>query len=283
MASAIAGNARCCVVLRCAVLWCAALTPSCIIAKDAKPDLVAGIDLASSYVHRGMVQNEEGVLQPTVDISLPAKQNGRLIMRTFANMDLSNETGNAWLPDGHAGKFSQIDYNLLYEQQLGERTLITGGFINYNLPNGLEFPFGERGATSEFLISGLYQLPEELLSLTPSFALHYDFDEVEGFYLRAGLNHQYEISDQTSLSSALGFGWMDGDQTFWNYGISGDVSGLADATLRLTVDHEYMPGTILTGFAAYSHIMDSDLRDWFDLIQIDSSPLFGGLGVRWIF
>ncbi len=269
--------------LRGVALSCVALASSCIVPADAQPDLIVGVDLANTYVHRGMVQNEEGVLQPSADISIPAKQKGRIVLRTWANMDLSNDTGDAWLPNGHAGKFSQIDYNLLYEQQLGDRTLITGGFINYNLPNGLEFPFGERGATSEFMLSGMYKLPEKFLSLRPTLAVHYDFDEVEGFYIRAGIDHQYEVSEKTSVTSALGLAWMDGDQTFWNYGQRDDTSGLADGTLRVTVDHEVQPGTILTGFLAYSRIMDSEIEDWFDLIDIDPTQTYGGLGVRWVF
>lgn len=269
--------------LRAVALGSAALVSSCIVTEDARPDLVVGVDVASAYVHRGMVQNEEGVIQPTVDVSLPAKQEGRIILRTFANMDLSNDTGDAWLPNGHAGKFSQIDYNLLYEQKLGDSVLVTGGFINYNLPNGTEFPFGERGATSEFMLSGLYQLPKKWLSLRPSMTIHYDFDEVDGFYIEGGLNHSYELTEETSVHTSLGLGWMDGDQTFWNYGIPDDVGGLADARARVTVDHEIRPGTVLTGFAAYSRVMDSELQDWFDLIQIDSNQTYAGLGVRWIF
>ena len=77
--------------------------------------------------------------------------------------------------------------------------------------------------------------------------------------------------------------WRDGDQTWWNYGIDNGESGLADARLRVTVDHEVRPGTVLTGFAAHSRIMDSTIQDWFDLIQIDPNQTYAGLGVRWIF
>lgn len=270
-------------VLGGAVLLCAALSPSCIVPADAKASVTAGVDLANSYVHRGMLQNEEGVIQPSASIVIPAKEEGRIILRTWANMDLSNETGDAWLPDGHAGKFSQIDYNFLFAQRLGDNLEITGGFINYNLPNGLEFPFGERGATNEFLIGGTYQLSEKFLSLQPRLALHYDYDEVDGFYINAGVSHQHEVTEKVLVTTDLGLGWMDGNQTFWNYGQPEDESGLADLQLKVQGDYLFRAGTTFTGFIAYSRIVDSELREWFDLIQIDPDQIVANLGVRWQF
>lgn len=263
------------------LLLVAALTPACIVPGDAKPTVVAGVDVANAYVHRGMLQNEEGVAQPSAVVRIPAKKDGAIIVRTWANMDLSNDTGDAWLPDGHAGKFSQIDFNFLFEQRLGDNALVTGGFINYNLPNGLEFPFGERGATSEFLMEGVYQLPDSLLSLKPSIAVHYDFDEVEDFYINAGVSHSAGLREDLTLRTRLGLGWMGESQSLWNYGI--EEAGLADLTLRGDMDYKLQGGTTLTAFAAYSTIVDSDLSDWFDFIGIDPDQLFGGLGVRWTF
>lgn len=269
--------------LRGVALSCVILSSSCIVPADAQPDVSIGVDLANKRVHRGMVQTDDYALTTSAEIVIPAKQKGRIVLSTIANMDLTNDTGDAWLPNGHAGKFSQIDYNVLYEQQLGERALITGGFINYNLPNGLEFPLGERGATSEFMLAGTYSLPEDFFSLQPSLAMHYDFDEVEGFYFVMGLGHSHDVSEVTTLRSSFGLGWMDGDQTFWNYGQPSRSSGLADATLRVDVDHEIQQGTILTGFLAYSRIVDSELREWFDVINIDPTQLAIGAGVRWLF
>ncbi len=255
------------------------LVSACVVPEGATPSIDLGVDVASRYVHRGMVQNEKGVLQPHGTVVLPAKKDGAIVARTWANMDLSNDTGDAWLPNGHAGKFSQIDYNLFYVQNLDELS-ITSGFITYNLPNGLEFPFGERGQTSEFMVEGVYALPDSWLSIQPFLAVHYDFDEVTGFYIRGGAAHTYEIDDKTRLTSELGIAWMDQDMAFWNFSEPRN-SGLSDATLRATVDHDLDPHTSVTGFVAYSTVVDSDFRDWFDLIGIDTDQLYAGVGVRW--
>lgn len=271
--------------IRLAAVALCLLGPSCVVPDSATPSLSIAVDAATKYVHRGMVQNEEGVIQPSSVLVLPAKKGGSIVLRSWANMDLSNDTGDAWLPDGHAGKYSQIDFNLFYVQELDDLT-ITSGFTSYMLPNGLEFPFGERGQTSEFMVEGVYQLSEAFQSVQPFFAVHYDYDEVNGFYLRGGAKHTHALNEETSLTTAVSIGWMDDDMVFWNYADPNN-SGLADATLRATVDHTLAPHVTLTGFAEYSTVVDSDLRDWFDSLQsasidgVDPDQLYAGVGVRW--
>lgn len=257
------------------------MSTACVVPEGAKPDAIFAVDVASKYVHRGMVQNDRGVMQPSAVVVLPTKKDGAIIARTWANMDLSNDTGDAWLPDGHAGKFSQIDFNLLYEQSF-EEAVVTAGIVSYNLPNGLEFPFGERGATTEFLVEGQWFLPEDAFSLVPFLELHYDFDEVDGLYVRGGVERAFEIDEKLSITADLGLAWMDGDQSQWNYAQPGD-SGLADLTLRARGEYKLDAHTSATGFIAYSRVMDSTFRDWFDVIGIDADQLYLGLGVRWAY
>lgn len=257
----------------------AATLSACVVPDGAVPQVDLATGLATKYVHRGMVQNEEGVMQSEAVMVLPAEKDGAIVARAWGNMDLSNDTGDAWLPDGHAGKFSQIDFNLLYVQSF-ENASVTAGFINYNLPNGLEFPFGERGATSEFLVEGQMQLSEKYFSIVPSLAIHYDFDEVEGFYIRTGVERAFPINDQLTITSDLGLAWMDGDQAFWNFAEPGS-SGLGDLTLRGTAEYVIDDHTTATGFLAYSTLLASAYRDWFDLIGINPDQFFLGLGVRW--
>lgn len=266
-------------------LWAAAAvllgSTACVVPENTVPQLDASLDAASKFVHRGMVQNENGVVQPSVAVSLPAKSEGTIIARTWGNIDLSNDTGDAWLPDGHAGKVSQLDLNLLYVQALGDLT-VTSGFNSYLLPNGLEFPFGERGQTSEFMVESVYQLSEKWLSLAPFLSVHYDFDEVQGFYVRGGAQHELDIDEKTRLQTLLSVGWMDDEMVFWNYA-DPDNSGVADAKVRATVVHDLMPHVSLTGFAEYSTIVDPDLQDWFGLIGVDPDQLYAGVGVRWAY
>lgn len=255
---------------------------SCVVPSGSTPSVSYSLDAATAYVHRGMVQNENGVLQPEAIVTLPAEKGGTVIMRGWANMDLSNDTGDAWLPDGHAGKFSQIDFNLLYAQELEDNIVITSGLVSYNLPNGLEFPFGERGATTEFLVEGQIFLEEEQYLLAPFLRLHYDFDEVDGLYVKAGVERLFQIDDQWSINGVFGLGWMDGDQAAWNFAQPGD-SGLADATLEARAAYVIDEHMTARAYLAYSTVVDSDFRDWFGELGIDPDQLFLGVGMSWAY
>ena len=262
----------------------------CIIPDDATPSVSLSSVLATKFVHRGMTQSENGVMQPKLAVGLPTTSGDSVTLTAQGNMDLSDDNGDAWFPRGHGGRFSEIDFVGAYTHrfedvsvfswlQLGAPT-VTGGLFNYNLPNGLEFPFGERGATSEFLVEGQMQLSERYFSIVPSLAIHYDFDEVEGFYIRTGVERAFPINEKLTITSDLGLAWMDGDQAFWNFAEPGS-SGLGDLTLRGTAEYIIDDHTTATGFLAYSTLLASAYRDWFDLIGINPDQLFLGLGVRW--
>ncbi len=238
------------------------------------------MDVATKYVHRGMVQNEEGVLQSSLDTSLAARKDGRLIARAWGNLDLSNDTGDAWLPDGHGGRFSQIDFHFLYEQAF-ESAVLTMGLVSYNLPNGLEFPNGERGATAEVLLAYTAQLPPSLLKLEPTLEVHYDVDEVDGAYVRGSLARSFVLSEDWFADLAVGVAWMDENQAFWNYAQAPQTSGIADATLVGRVSYAVDRHTTVNFQAAYSDVVDSDFVDWFEVIGIEETQTWVSLGVSW--
>ena len=73
---------------------------------------------------------------------------------------------------------------------------------------------------------------------------------------------------------------MDQNMAFWNYADPAN-RGLADTTLRVSVDHALIPHVTLSGFAEYSMVVDSDLRDWFDVLGLDPDQVYAGVGVRW--
>jgi len=252
---------------------------ACVVPDNARPTATIALEAKSAYVHRGMIQNEKGVLQPSVVTTLPAKKDGTVVLRSWGNMDLSNDTGDAWLPDGHEFRFSQLDWDLLYEQVLGE-WLLTMGIVSYNLPNGLEFPFGERGATTELLVEGTTRLPE-YWDLKPSIALHYDYDEVDGAYIHGALAKDFELDEKSSVEVELGLGWSDDNQSEWNYAQAPPSSGFADLTLEGRYAYRIDDHTRVKAMLGYSTVVDGDYSKWIEDIGIDDTILWIGTGVEW--
>lgn len=248
----------------------------CLVPENQKPDVAFGATLASKFVHRGMTLVDEPVLQPKASIGMPTVHGDRLGVEFEANMDLRNDTGDAWFPDGHAGRFTQIEMQVSYQKQLGDVTL-RAGVHSYNLPNGLEFQNGERGATTEvFLLAST-----EILEANPYLLVHYDFDEVRGGYYRGGLSEEIPLGDKLALGLDGSLGYVSEAQGSWMYGFG--EAGLADLRGELILKYKYDARTELRAGVHGSMIVDNAIDGWFADLGIDDDPIWFSLGVGWAF
>ncbi|MFK7739000.1 MAG: hypothetical protein AB8H80_01660 [Planctomycetota bacterium] len=249
----------------------------CFVPDDAQPTVGLSGELASKFVHRGMTQVDRPVVQPRLRVNLPTTSGDTIGFTAGGNVDLSNSTGDAWFPDGHAGRFTEIDFVADYERQLNDTFRIRAGIFNYNLPNGLEFPNGERGATTEIFAT----LSANVLDATPYVSWHYDFDEVRGAYYRGGITEGFELAENVVLTLDGSIGYVSGQQGSWLYGL--DEAGFADLRGSATVAWQVDGRTQLTGGVHGSLIVDSTIDEWFALINIDDDPIWFTLGVNWLF
>ncbi len=262
-----------------ALLACS-LLPACIIAPDAVPIVDVRADLLTQYNHRGMPNVDAPVLQGEMALNLPGLGEDEYDLRAWGNMNLENDTGDAWFPDGHGGQFTESDLVGSYSRPLGEFDL-TAGIFYYGIADGAEFAtgpaFGPRGPTAEVFAS----LSREVLGCLPNLTIHYDFDEVEDFYIEGGVLKSLSLSERFGLDLAVNLGWSGADESLWNYGL--DEAGFAD--LRGTAGLSYFldDRTTLRALLAASTMVDSDLSDWFDVIGIDPENVWAGLGVTWTF
>lgn len=261
-------------------LSCLASLSACIVAPDAQPLVDVRADLLTQFNHRGMVQVDAPVFQGEMALNLPGLDEDEYNLRVFGNMDLENDTGDAWFPDGHGGEFTEVDLMGSYSRSVGGVDL-TGGLFYYGLENGSEFAtgpaFGARGPTKELFATA----SGEVLGLIPAFTIHYDFDEVEDFYIEAGVLKSLTLSESFGLDLALNLGWSGADESLWNYGLA--ESGFSDLRGEARLSYFLDARTTLRALLAAGTIVDSDLSDWFDVIGIDSQNVWGGLGVTWTF
>ena len=167
-----------------------------------------------------MTQVNRPVWQGTVVLEVPTHGGGALGGSVQGAMELQNDNGRSWFPDGNGGSFTQIDVVTYYQHELGP-LLLDAGLHNYNLPNGLAFPNGPRGATSELFVHA----STELLGTTPYAGWHYDFDRVDSPYGFAGIFEDFELADDLWLRLDGSLAYAGSAQAWWLYGI--DASGLA--------------------------------------------------------
>ena len=252
------------------------LCAGCIVPEDQKPSVNIGATFATKFVHRGMTLVDNPVVQPRIGVGLPLTNGDTIGLESEANMDLRNDTGGAWFPDGHAGRFSQIEAIASYSRRIGDLSL-RAGVHNYNLPNGLEFVNGERGATSEvFMLASM-----DVLEATPYVGIHYDFDEVRGAYYRGGITESIPLGTAWSINLDGSLGYVSEAQASWLYALG--ESGLADLRGTLALQWQYDPRTILTLAANGSAMMNSVQDRWFRDLGIDDDPIWFSMGVQWSF
>ncbi len=261
------------------LLACSALT-GCLVRPGTRPRLSSEAAVASQFNHRGMVQNERGVLQLGGRVDLETKLRGDLSAEVFGNVDLRNDTGDAWFPDGHAGKFTEVELKLWYTHRIGQ-LFVSGGIAPYLLPNGTEFfatPAGsERGETKELFVN----VETEIARFVPSLTIHYDYDEAEGFYVETGVERGFPINHKLRAEARLRGGYSDEDHSLWTYGL--DESGFADLGLSGSVFYLFDAATEFRFTVATSTIVDSGLDEWFDLIGIESDNIWASIGILWTY
>ena len=250
----------------------------CIVPEKATPTVGFGTTLASKFVHRGMTLVDDAVLQTKMSAMLPTTfdPSDRIQVEAEGAMELSDQNGDSWFPDGHAGRFTQIEMLGSYQRTLGDLTL-RGGIHSYNLPNGLEFQNGERGGTNEvFVLANL-----SVLEANPYFAIHYDFDEVRGAYYRAGIAEAIKLGEKWALDLDGSLGYVSEAQSAWMYGF--DEAGLADLRGEVVLKYQYDDRTSVRVGAHGSLIVDDQLDQWFADLGIDDDPIWFSAGVVWVF
>jgi len=224
----------------------------------------ADLNIASRYVWRGYVQNDDFVAQPDVYLTynnFTASVWGSLDMTDRDDMGIDSK-----------GEFSEIDY--IFQYTIPARLLnLSFGYSFYSYPNT---PEEVRASTQELYAKGAFKV-----LLDPTVELYYDLDEVEGWYGRvSGTYTATQDSQDWKLRGSVGFA----SEEFCNYYFGSrrpifDRTSFCDLEVRLFTTFNLGSNFGLTPFVAFSYLLDSELRDAYD----DNGEFFGGLTVSWAF
>lgn len=274
---------------RALALACPVTLSACLVAPESSPKVEFRVEAATQYNQRGTPNVKTPVVQPEGTVTLPTKDGGSLSLGAWWNLNLKDDTGHAWYPDGHGQDFTDVELRLRYGRTFGAATDVTFGLTNYTLADGSEFvntpAQGVRGSTNEVSLTVAQR--EIALGITPRVEIHYDYDEIDGYYLRAGATRGFVLDEKLRLDLELHLGYSDEKHSFWMYGI--DEAGFADLGAEVRLGYQIDAATNVSLFVAGSSLVDKDLRDWFDGVLTDSGlpiasdNLWGGIGVSWNF
>jgi len=158
-----------------------------------KLEISASLDYCTDYVWRGLVINDRPVFQPSLTCSQEITNAGIFSLNFWGNYDLTDANGTK-------NRLSEIDYTASYALPNGLFGLEVG-IIHYT------FPATEDSATTEAYIRTAYGL--EVIPLTFSLAVFYDFDEIKGFYILGKLESSISLIPKLSLDLSFSTGYGD--------------------------------------------------------------------------
>ncbi len=245
----------------------ALLGPACVV-PQGRPHVDATVAAASAHVFRGTPRVDALVIQPEIAVSVPDLSGGSWYGSLFANVNGTDDSGNAVFRDGRGGEVTESDFIAGYTHPIGPID-ISLEMVNYNFPNS-----ALRGTTEAALGITAPDLP-----LHPTLAAYYDIDEVEGLYLNASISEAFEVRSNVALSFDLSLGWMDKDQAAAYVGVA--ESGLADLVLSARGDWFFYRRNSLWGSLSMIRMLDQDYDDAFATRGFDDSMMVVAIGTTW--
>jgi hypothetical protein len=245
-------------------LGCAA----CTSVRGSDPTTVSTTpSIASAYWFRGTPQSLDPVAQADLSVRTPLKNDATLLLQTWLNYQLTNDTNDGIIPDSQGGQFTEIDLVADYSTTIGG-VGVNGGVIGYQFP-GI-FP-----STKEVYVGAA----KEALGLAFSATFFYDFDLLDDFYVTFLAGKGFELDENLALNLGLQVSYMAEDQSAYYFGT--EESGLSDASLSGTLTYQHDDNTSFFFKLAGVTVPDSDLGDSLDTLGFDDSGVWGAVGVSW--
>jgi len=224
---------------------------------------VAALDVNSAYVWRGLTFNDGLVLQPSMDVSA----NG-FAFNVWGNYDVDDYNG-----DVDDNEFSEIDLTASYAFKLGAVDTSVG-VIHYVFPTTDTTDEGADSSTTELFLGLGYDLGH---GFNISTKIYYDFDQVDDFYMTAGLGYSYSINDKTTLglSGLISYAGEDFAEAYGGGTDSGFFNYMLTASIKYMVTDAFGVGANIN----YTDSMDEDaLPD-----ETVDTTVFGGLNLTYTF
>ncbi len=246
----------------------AALTIAGAATQAEAATATAAVDINSAYVWRGLTFNNGLVIQPSIDV---AADNG-FSVNVWGNYDIDDYDGN--VDEYH---FSEVDLTAAYAFKLGDVDTSIG-VIAYTFPT--TYPdnlYGEGtdfDSTAEIFLSLGYELG---YGFSIAGNIYYDVDQVDDFYVTAGIEYAYDINDKTSLT--LGGLISYAGEDFSEYYAGGTEDGFFNYILSASLGYTFTDSFAVAANLALTDNLDDDaLPD-----EAVHTNFYGGVNLSYTF
>ena len=247
-----------------AALAIATVAATCVAQEEGGSPLSfdVGADLYSDYIWRGIEVTDGPVIQPAASLSLDLGDMGSISAGAWGNYDLTDDGPNGD-PD-----MSEVDYTISYAIDI-EAVSLEAGHIWYTFPNS----HGSDGSSTKEVYGSIAYNND---IVTPSAALYYDYDVVEGFYGTIGLDKGFELAENIEAGIFATLGAGDDDYNAAYYGTS---SAVTDFNLGASASYAVNDYVTVGVTVCWTSLVDGDIRDNADAAGMSEDMLWGGLNL----
>jgi len=236
------------------------------------PVATAELALVSADVWRGMVRNEDFVLQPQLSVA----QYG-VSFNIWANWDISKN----YL--GVDNDLSELDLSLAYTLPVDLNDFsFDVGVISYQFPangtgaNGLGV---NRNSTTELFASAYLLTIKDYV--IPSVTLFGDVKEVDGLYAQFDVVAPYQISEYLAVEAGVSTGWGSGSYNKAYFGAGG--KGFVDYNFYSTVSYEFLDGLTGSLNLTYTGLYGGARKDNAKIRYESGEQFWGGVNIAYDF
>jgi len=193
-------------------------------------------DLVSRYVWRGILINEDPVVQPSATLTWKG-----LSLNVWQSWDTTDQLN-------HRGKVQETDYTLSYSKTvLDGKLTLSGGAILYTFPDA-----GVFNTTELFAAATVNTL------LSPTIAVYKDIDESRGLYINPSISHTITINDKANVVLKASVGWGDAKNNGFYLGSAGGE--VADYGLSAQLNYSVTSAFVVSPYIKFSDFIDGDIR-----------------------
>ena len=242
------------------------VTETTIVAENdpSEVSVSAEVALASAYVWRGHVYNNDAVLQPQITLA----QYG-VSFNIWGNYDIGSNYA------GQSSDLSELDLSLAYTLPFNLEDLsMDVGIINYS------YPGVEQDSTSEIFVTASLLTWQQWL--IPSVKVFGGLSDADGMYVLFDLVAPIQISDELGLSAGVSAGWGSTSYNDQQWGGTQD-SGWNDYNFYCGADYKILDNLALQAGITYTMVEGGSIEDGANANYENDHKLWGDLNLVYTF
>ncbi len=215
-------------------------------------EVTAGVDVASSYVFRGVTFNEGWVAQPAIKVAgFPIDEKfGAIAVGAWGNYDLDP------ISEGGSSSMSEVDYYVIYTLPVE--------VVDLNL---MYTEYTYEGATSDKEVAASIGKALGESGFYPSFTANYGVGGAvdEDWYLNPKLDYSKALNDSLTLAASIGLGYVVDED-----GADGFNDATAKVGLTYAISENWSIGPSITYIAQLDDEVLTDEEHVRDLVAMFS-------------